>query len=165
LIGLLILSIDASSKWAVQTYLPDVGYGGGVYPYGGVGVFRDVAGIEFSVIHTTNTGTIWGLFPRAPGTLVLVRLVVITLLVIALSRSLVSQRGWLPLILILAGAVGNVADYFFYGHVVDLFFFRFWGWGYPVFNVADASIFLGIVALFLRSLSKPRPKNVKTAAE
>ena len=43
----------------------------------------------------------------------------------------------------LAGALGNIVDSLFLGHVVDMIHVVFWGWDYPVFNVADSFIFLG----------------------
>jgi signal peptidase II len=53
--------------------------------------------------------------------------------------------------MILAGAVGNVFDCIVYGHVIDMFCFIFWGYIYPVFNIADAAIFCGILMLLLET--------------
>jgi signal peptidase II len=58
--------------------------------------------------------------------------------------------------LIATGAIGNILDYFIYGHVVDVFYFVFWGYSFPVFNVADSIIFCGIVVLFLQSFLERR---------
>jgi signal peptidase II len=60
------------------------------------------------------------------------------------------RKQWqIPLCMIIAGAIGNVIDYFLYGHVIDMIHVVLWGYDYPVFNVADSAIFLGIAALLL----------------
>lgn len=50
---------------------------------------------------------------------------------------------------ILGGALGNLADRLRYGRVVDFLDFRVW----PVFNLADTAIFIG-VCLLVRELLK-----------
>ena len=50
--------------------------------------------------------------------------------------------------LILGGAFGNLFDRIFRGSIVDFLDFRIW----PVFNVADSSITVGITLLFIHSL-------------
>jgi len=60
---------------------------------------------------------------------------------------------------IATGAIGNVIDYFAYGHVVDMFYFVLWGYSYPVFNVADSLIFSGICLLFLHSFLEKKRLN------
>ena len=47
--------------------------------------------------------------------------------------------------LILAGAIGNVADRLFRGYVVDFFEFTFIKW--PVFNMADIYVVIGTVVM------------------
>ncbi|MBQ0957422.1 lipoprotein signal peptidase [Ideonella sp. 4Y11] len=65
--------------------------------------------------------------------------------------------------LILGGAVGNVIDRLWHGHVIDFLQFH-WDWlapmfhqGYfPAFNVADSAITLGAVLLVLDELRRVR---------
>ncbi len=49
--------------------------------------------------------------------------------------------------LILGGALGNCADRIYHGFVVDFLDFHWQDWHYPVFNVADIAIFVGVVLL------------------
>ncbi len=72
------------------------------------------------------------------------------------SRSL-SAGKLLPLIFILSGAVGNITDRLRHGYVVD-FIHVHWKdvWSYPIFNVADSLIFIGIVLYLLQVWRAPR---------
>ena len=49
------------------------------------------------------------------------------------------------LALILAGAIGNLIDRVLYGYVVDFLLFYYEELAWPAFNVADSSIFVGVV--------------------
>ena len=51
----------------------------------------------------------------------------------------------LGLSLLLGGAMGNFWDRLFMGYVIDFVDLRFW----PVFNIADAAIVVGVILLFL----------------
>jgi len=53
------------------------------------------------------------------------------------------------LVLLLAGALGNLVDRLLFGYVVDFLDFHWAGWHFPAFNVADVAISLGAVALIL----------------
>jgi signal peptidase II len=65
--------------------------------------------------------------------------------------------------LVLTGALGNILDYFLYGHVVDLFRFSFRGYSFPVFNCADVWIFLGVSSLFFEKVVQKRIFRSKSA--
>jgi signal peptidase II len=77
------------------------------------------------------------------------RLLLIAVLLLYYYRAERAYRY--ALALIIAGALGNVLDIFFYGHVVDMFHFVLWGYQYPVFNVADSSIFCGVLLYIVLS--------------
>jgi signal peptidase II len=59
--------------------------------------------------------------------------------------------------LILGGAMGNGIDRFVLGYVVDFLDFRLIN--FPVFNVADSFISIGIVCLLMASLQKTPTSN------
>lgn len=59
-----------------------------------------------------------------------------------------------PLALILGGAAGNLVDRLSAGAVTDFIVLHYQGWRWPTFNLADAAIFLGVVALVLMSFRR-----------
>lgn len=124
-------------------------------------IFSNVFGIDLQITHAVNSGAAWGLFSDFPEVLVFFRLLLITGLIAFL---LISHRrsSWsVPLSFVISGAIGNVYDYFRYGHVVDMIQFRFWGFNYPVFNIADSAIFIGSFwLLFLAYTEKSKNESI-----
>ncbi len=150
-LGVLIFLADILSKYCTQLYLPSY-FGFIEYPYGGIAIFKNFLGIEFSLVHATNRGAAWGLLAEYQNYLLVLRCGLVLGLGAYLCLSTKHPEWRIPLTLILAGAIGNIADYFLYGHVIDMFHFILWGYDYPVFNIADSAIFIGICWLFLCSI-------------
>jgi signal peptidase II len=93
------------------------------------------------ITHTFNTGSAFGLFPDQTLLLILASLVGIgVLLVIYRNHPFPNLPLRLSLGMQLGGAVGNLLDRLRMGQVTD--FIELGAW--PVFNVADASIVIGI---------------------
>ena len=148
---LLILCLDFFSKAYVHENLPLMNWLSSTYPYGGIGVFCNWHGIDFSINHVVNKGAAWGILASWQQFLVYGRIMVIGGLITYLCFFQTSLSRQIAFASITAGAIGNVFDYFIYGHVVDMFHFRFWGYTYPVFNVADSAIFCGVAFLLLQA--------------
>jgi signal peptidase II len=142
---------DQISKYLTALYLPLTSTH--TYPYGGIPVFSDFLGIQFSLNHAVNKGAAWGVFADYASALLIARLFLIAILVFYFWKQ---PSVKIPLILIIAGALGNIVDAFTYGHVVDMFHFVFWGYDYPIFNIADSAICLGIGLYFLQSPLDPK---------
>lgn len=112
-------------------------------------VFEDFLGIQFAIRHTINYGAAWGLFSDFQYPLLIARLLLIGGMLFYLIKGKRPLMWRAPLTLIIAGALSNVLDFFFYGHVVDMIHFTFWSFDYPVFNIADSAVFLGVAWLAL----------------
>lgn len=92
----------------------------------------------------TNTGTAWGLLSNFQVPLLILRIVIVGGILGYLLFFKPAKHLRLPLFAISAGALGNIIDYFLYGHVIDMIYFIFYKYSYPIFNVADSAIFLAI---------------------
>ncbi|MBC8249121.1 MAG: signal peptidase II [Anaerolineales bacterium] len=108
--------------------------------------WNPVAALErwVSLTYVTNTGAVFGLFPDH-GIIFMVISVVVIVVIVLYYRHLPGDQ-WLiqtSLGLQLGGALGNLLDRLRYGHVIDFIDFKVW----PVFNVADSSVFVGVVIL------------------
>ena len=96
------------------------------------------------ITHTTNTGSVFGLFPGSSSFIVAVSIIVIPVLVAIHMKRLISHKYQkLGLILIVSGIVGNTIDRLTSGFVTDFIYLRPW----PAFNLADSFLFIGAVLL------------------
>ena len=95
----------------------------------------------FRITHTSNTGGAFGIFPDQTLFLILASFVGIAILLV-IYRAYILPRFPLRLSLgmQLGGALGNLIDRVRMGQVTDFFDVGPW----PIFNVADASIVIGI---------------------
>ncbi|MDQ2999921.1 MAG: signal peptidase II [Fibrobacterota bacterium] len=106
--------------------------------------------IAFSIFHDIPGHV------RTPLILSLTTLALIVLFTVIWKMRNQTVGRLLPLALILGGAIGNVQDRLTHGFVVD-FVHVHWRdtWSFPIFNVADSLITVGLVLLILTSFFAP----------
>lgn len=100
-----------------------------------------------NLVLTYNSGVAFSLLTGLTLPIVVVVVSVVGLLA-WLARGVPTLPGCVAIGAVLGGALGNLSDRLFRGHggsVVDFIATGFW----PTFNLADASIVIGCVALFL----------------
>jgi signal peptidase II len=111
----------------------------------------------FHFTYVTNTGAAFSLFTQGSGWLrwfsLLVSFGIMVLVVWGPPTTRWEQAAYG---FILGGAIGNGIDRFAYGTVIDFLDFRLIN--FPVFNVADVSINLGIVCWLIAALQQ-NPRN------
>jgi len=119
----------------------------------------------FDIVMVWNRGVSYGLF-QANGLWG-------TILLTAFSLSAVGALSWwlrsaesrvlgLGLGLIIGGALGNVIDRVIYGAVADFFHFYAFGHDWYVFNVADAAITVGVIALIVDAFVHGKTRDPAT---
>ena len=108
-----------------------------------------------SILHLTyvqNTGAAFGLFKGQQLLFIVISVAVIGWISRALlTRPPTAARVTWACGLILGGAAGNLIDRLRLGYVIDFLDRRVW----PVFNVGDAAITIGIVLLMFHALFPP----------
>lgn len=98
----------------------------------------------FRFTHVHNTGVAFGMF-QGGGVVFIVIPIIVSAVIVFYYRELPAQ-AWLvrlALGLQMGGALGNLIDRLRQGYVVDFFNVEFW----PVFNVADSCIVIGVALL------------------
>jgi len=110
--------------------------------------------VRLTYIH--NPGAAFGLFPGSRGVLIAVSIAAV-FVVTAVAWNKRRSVSVLPLGLILGGAVGNLFDRIRLGEVVDFVQIgippeTYW----PVFNVADSAVTIGVVWLALGLVATSR---------
>ena len=111
----------------------------------------------FRFTYIENTGAAWSLFANSGGFLKWISLVVsLGLMALALFGGPMRRWEQLGYGCILAGAIGNGIDRFLAGAVVDfldLALFEF-----PIFNLADVAINIGVICLLIGAFTTPSEK-------
>ncbi len=112
------------------------------------------------VLHLTltfNSGAAFGILKGHNLFFVLVSIAVVAFLFFNLANFQKKNRLFrFSIGLIIAGALANLIDRIRYGYVVDFIDFRIW----PVFNIADSSITVGIFLFIISHFIKRKCKNV-----
>ncbi|MBE9196353.1 MULTISPECIES: signal peptidase II [Synechocystis] len=103
----------------------------------------------FHFTYVLNTGAAFSAFRGGAGWLKWLSLGVSVGLIIFAGKVPLRKLEQLGYGCILAGAVGNGIDRFLFGHVIDFLDFRLIN--FPIFNLADVSINIGIAALLWAS--------------
>ena len=142
-----LIGLDVLTKVLALRWVPPCN--GFVYPFGGIAIFENFFGVNFSLNTAINTGAAWGVFPNHFFLLLSLRLCVILAILCYLLFFRSSGRSQIPLWFIVTGATGNIIDMFCYGHVIDFFHFQIYGWSFPIFNIADSCITFGVFLLLL----------------
>lgn len=109
-----------------------------------------------------NSGGAFGIFQGAPGVF-LVATVAVIVLILIWARGV--EPAWdIPLGMVLGGGIGNVTDRLLRdtgGRVVDFVDLQVW----PVFNLADSAIVVGVGVLLILSFIAERRHLAETSKE
>ncbi len=65
-----------------------------------------------------------------------------------------SIRNTLAFSFIIGGLIGNLIDRIVYGHVIDYIKLVFGNYHYPVFNIADMAVVVGVILLVIAIIKK-----------
>ncbi|MEI6242106.1 MAG: signal peptidase II [Chlamydiota bacterium] len=158
LLAFFFLLLDIGIKFGVYKFIPKISFLYPDYPFGGIGVWKDFFGTSFVITYVQNLGAAWGSFSAYSSYLLILRIIIVSFLIGYLFFQKKKKIRFAPILMIITGAIGNILDFFFYGHVIDMFYFTFWKYSYPVFNLADILIVLGVVWLFLLSCKTKKTK-------
>lgn len=98
------------------------------------------------IVHVPNTGVAFGMFQGFGDIFSIVAVIVSLLIIFYFPR--VPESDWslrLAMSLQMSGALGNLIDRLTIGHVTDFISVG----NFPVWNIADASITIGVVVLII----------------
>lgn len=138
----LVLVADQASKWAILSVLE--------LPRTGQIVLAPVLNLTMVWNHGVTFGLLTGVGIWAHWLLAGVALAVVGALAVWLFRA-ENRMVAIALGAIAGGAVGNVIDRVRFGAVVDFIDAHLGAWHWYVFNVGDAAIVCGVVALLIES--------------
>ena len=144
--GVLALGADQFTKWWIPT----------LYEANTLVLTQDSIPFIPKIVeihYTENGGAAWGLLDGHPWLLVSIAIVGMLVIIASLLKYGIRDKlmFWASM-LILSGGIGNLIDRIQFEYVRDFLHLEFWP-TYPVFNVADCTIVIG-VGLVIFSLIK-----------
>lgn len=148
LVGFTIIVIDQYTKFLVRTNMV-LGETIIVHP-----ALVDI----FDLTYTTNTGIAFGLF-KGIGQIVSVIAALVVIVIIYYNHQFSDREVWLRVALgmQMGGAIGNnLIDRLYMGHVIDFLHIHYW----PIFNVADSSITVGVIIMLILMVKDVRETKV-----
>jgi signal peptidase II len=152
--------LDQWTKILARAHLP-------LRQWTGVTVIRGY----FDLRYSENKGVAFGMFQNMPGgrvVLTVVALGALALVIHYLRRTNPNQtRLHLALGLIGGGAIGNLMDRIYFGYVTDFIVWHYKQHEWPAFNIADASLVVGVCLMALDMILEKRraPADAKAGRD
>jgi signal peptidase II len=118
-----------------------------------------VLGEFFRITYVHNEGAAFGLDLGGRWSFIVVTLVVAAFILFYYARTENTATARWALALILGGALGNLVDRVRIGEVVDFLHFSVSGISWPIFNVADIGVSVGVSLLAIHLFRKEHPED------
>lgn len=141
LIALFVFLVDQGIKYLIATRLE---------LYEQIPVIGDF----FLITSSRNKGAAFGILQNQLWFFIVVTVFVVVGIVWYMQKVRAEGRKLLPtaLALVLGGALGNFIDRLIMGEVVDFLQFNFGSYTFPIFNLADSCIVIGVGLIILDTL-------------
>ena len=107
-----------------------------------------------SFVYVSNNGISFGLFDKFSNAKIIFSVLQGSIALILLFFMVIAKHFYLAIAfsLIIGGAFGNVIDRLQNGGVTDFIDFHIAGYHWPAFNLADSSIFVGVIILLFHEI-------------
>lgn len=104
-----------------------------------------------NITYVKNTGAAWSILNNNTLIVTIISLLIIIALIIYMynNKNSSSKFERLGYSLVLGGALGNLFDRLVYGYVIDFIDIYIFNYDYPIFNLADTFIVIGVIILFI----------------
>lgn len=106
----------------------------------------------FSINPVNNYGAAWSIFSDKTIFLILSSIVILIVLLRYQSYFKMNKKNKIAFGLLYGGLLGNLLDRIMFGYVRDFFDFIIFGYDFPVFNIADASLVIGMFLMIIAIL-------------
>lgn len=155
LIALIVFLLDQGTKYLIATKLD-------------IGEEIPVIGHFFVITSSRNQGAAFGILQGQRWFFIVITIAVVIGIVWYMQRVRKNGSKLLPvaLALILGGAIGNFLDRALTAEVVDFLQLTFGSYIFPIFNLADSSIVVGVALIILDTfLDMRRDKKLDRTQE
>lgn len=146
LISILVLMIDIITKQIVINFMIE---------HQSISIIKDF----FSITYAKNTGVAFSFLEGKVPLIIIMTTIIIFIILKYIKSTSPNKIESICYGFLLGGAIGNLLDRIIYGYVIDFLDFNIFGYSYPIFNLADTFIVIGIIILIIFSFIESRNKN------
>lgn len=109
----------------------------------------------FYLTYINNDGAAFSILVGKRIFLILIAVLVIVMLIRYIKKNNIQNKLELVSIsLIIGGSLGNLMDRLVRGYVIDFLDFKLFNYNFPIFNLADTFIVIGVFLLLLKEIRK-----------
>ncbi|MEA3500812.1 MAG: signal peptidase II [Candidatus Marinimicrobia bacterium] len=113
------------------------------------------------ITHVENDGIAFGMkFPGIQYLSYIAFFAVLWLLISHIRKEKQLISNYIAFSLIIAGAIGNLFDRFFHDSVTDMIMVGIKGYYWPIFNVADSAVTVGVIIFLVASYFDGRKEEI-----
>ncbi|TRM06900.1 lipoprotein signal peptidase [Staphylococcus hominis] len=107
-----------------------------------------------------NNGAAWGILSGKMGFFYIITLIILVVLIIFyIKETKYNVFMQVAISLLFAGALGNFIDRVFNGEVVDFIDTNIFGYDFPIFNIADSSLTIGVIFVIIALIKDATKKE------
>ena len=137
IVAIVILIIDQLTK-KIITAIMNIGDSYEVIPH------------FLNITSHRNNGAAWGILSGKMGFFYIITLIILAVLIIFyIKETKYNEFMKVAISLLFAGALGNFIDRLFNGEVVDFIDTNIFGYDFPIFNIADSSLTIGVIFVII----------------
>lgn len=104
----------------------------------------------FYFTYSHNAGAAWGIFQGKMNLFFMISIVATIAIIYYFMQTESYQKFTrFGLVLVFSGMIGNLVDRILFGYVRDFIDFIIFGYDFPIFNVADVAITVGVALIII----------------
>ncbi|GAB4072399.1 signal peptidase II [Barrientosiimonas marina] len=147
ILALVVIAVDQLTKWAVVKTME-------------MGDQITVIEHFFYLTSHRNSGAAWGILQGQMGLFYIITVIVVAGIIYFMQHYAKDSRLLaIALSVILGGAIGNFIDRLFRHEVVDFFDFIIFSYDYPIFNIADSALVVGVILVIIITINDERKEK------
>ena len=109
----------------------------------------------FYLTYINNDGAAFSILVGKKIFLILIAVLVIVMLIRYIKKNNIQNKlEVVSISLIIGGSLGNLMDRVVRGYVIDFLDFKIFNYNFPIFNLADTFIVIGVILLLLKEIRK-----------
>lgn len=108
----------------------------------------------FYITLAHNTGAAWSILEDKRILLLIITVFVLFLINKYMNKEELNKLECLSYGMIIGGIIGNLFDRIVFSYVIDFFDFKIFGYNFPIFNLADTFIVVGVFIMVIISIRK-----------